>query len=123
MADLSDVEQAIAEAVTAILYPAGSSQSSIVGALCRIYRGWPNSATLNADLNAGIVNVTIGTDNESGRTTTRYLPEWNTLQAQPGAIAFTGDQNFTVAGSAAAGDIVGVLINGVLFASRVQTLD
>ena len=66
MADISDVEQAVADAVTTILYPAGTSQSSIVGALCRVYRGWPNSATLNADLSAGAVNVTVVTDNDFG---------------------------------------------------------
>ncbi len=89
MADISDVEQAVAEAVTAILYPAGSSQSSIIGALCRVYRGWPNSATLNTDLNTGVVNVTIRADNDSGRTTTRYLPEWRTAPAQPGTALWS----------------------------------
>ena len=81
MADISDVEQAMASAATSILYPAGSSQSSIIGVLCRVYRGWPNPATLNTDLAAGMVNVTIITDNDSGRTTTRYLPEWHTTTA------------------------------------------
>jgi hypothetical protein len=123
MADISDVEQAVADAVTAILYPAGSSQSSIIGALCRVYRGWPNSATLNTDLNTGVVNVTIRTDNDSGRTTTRYLPEWRTAPAQPGTVISTQNQSITIAGIPATGDVVGAMIDGVPFAYRVQTGD
>jgi hypothetical protein len=123
MADISDVEQALAEAVSAILYPAGSSQSSIIGALCRVYRGWPNSATLNTDLNAGAVNVTIGVDNDSGRTTTRYLPEWTAASAQPGTVVSAESQTLTIAGHPAAGDVVGAMIDGVALAYRVQTGD
>jgi hypothetical protein len=123
MADISDVEQAVAEAVTSILYPTGSSQSSIVGALCRVYRGWPNSATLNADLNTGTVNITIGADNDSGRTTTRYLPKWKTAPAQPGTVVSAENRTLMIAGSPVAGDVVGTMIDGVAFAYRVQTGD
>jgi hypothetical protein len=123
MADISDVEQAVANAVTSILYPAGSTQSSIVGAFCRVYRGWPNSATLNADLSAGTVNVTIVTDNDSGRTTTRYLPEWQTEASQPGTVAIATDQTITIYGIPAVGDVIGALIDGVTYAYRIQAGD
>src|SRR5208283_3508948 len=98
MADISDVEQAAVNAVSAILYPSGSTQSSFVGALCRVYRGWPNSATLNADLSTGAVNVTVVTDNDSGRTTTRYLPEWQTISSQPSITASTAGQTISISG-------------------------
>jgi hypothetical protein len=123
MADISDVEQAIADAVTSILYPAGTSQSSVVGALCRVYRGWPNSATLNADLASGAVNVTVGADNASGRTTTRYLPSWNNVPAKPGATAATSGQAIVIGGDPATGDVVGAIIDGKPFAYRVQPGD
>jgi hypothetical protein len=123
MADISDVEQALADAVTAILYPEGSSQSSIVGALCRVYRGWPNSATLNADLIAGAVNVTVGAENDSGRTTTRYLPVWQTVTAQAGIMASASGEIITIAGSPAEGDVVGALVDGVPYAYRIGTGD
>jgi hypothetical protein len=119
MADISDVEQAMANTITAILYPTGSSQSSIVGALCRVYRGWPNSATLNTDLGAGVVNVTIITDNDSGRTTTRYLPEWITTTVQPGVTASTIVPTITISGSPVVGDVVGALIDGTAYAYRI----
>jgi hypothetical protein len=123
MADISDVEQAVTDVVTSILYPGGTSQSSIIGALCRVYRGWPNSATLNADLNAGVINVTIGTDNDSGRTTTRYLPTWQTISLQPGTKARATDQSIAISGIPAVGDVVGAIIDGVPYAYRIQTCD
>ena len=123
MADISDVEQAIAAAVTSILYPAGTSQSSIVGALCRVYRGWPNSATLNADLGSGAVNVTVGADNASGRTTTRYLPSWNSAPVQPGATATTSAQAIAIGGDPVTGDVVGAIIDGTPYAYRIQPGD
>lgn len=123
MADIADVEQAVANAITSILYPAGSSQSSIVGALCRVYRGWPNASTLNTDLSAGAVNVTVVTDNEPGRTTTRYLPEWKAIAAQPGVIANATATTITISGSPVAGDVVGALIDGVAYAYRVEEGD
>jgi hypothetical protein len=123
MADISDVEQAVADAVTSVLYPGGSSQSSIIGALCRVYRGWPNSATLNADLSAGAINITVLSDNDSGRTTTRYLPEWQTKPAQPGVMAAVAAQTINIFGDPAVGDVVGALIDGSAYAYRIQAGD
>jgi hypothetical protein len=123
MADISDVEQALADVVTSILYPAGSSQSSIIGALCRVYRGWPNSATLNADLSVGTVNITVLSDNDSGRTTTRYLPEWQNQTAQPGVLTAVAGQTINIFGSPMVGDIIGALIDGSTYAYRVQSGD
>lgn len=123
MADISDVEDAIANIVTEILYPEGSSQASIVGALCRVYRGWPNAGTLNSDLTAGAVNVTVTSDNDSGRTTTRYLPEWQTVAAVPGVIATSSGQTITISGNPALGDVVGVLLDGLAYTYRIQEGD
>jgi hypothetical protein len=123
MADISDVEQAIANTVTSVLYPAGFTHSSIIGTLCRIYRGWPNSATLNADLSAGTVNITVVTDNDSGRITTRYLPEWQALSMAPGVTATTADQTIIISGSPAVGDVIGALIDGAAYAYRIQAGD
>jgi hypothetical protein len=123
MADISDVEQAITESVTNSLYPEGSSQSSVVGVLCRVYRGWPNAATLNSDLSAGIVNVTITSDNESGRTTTRYLPKWQYTPVRPGTTATAAGASLTIGGTPAVGDVVGALIDGSAYVYRIQSGD
>jgi hypothetical protein len=123
MADISDVEQALADMVTTVLYPAGPSQSSIIGMLCRVYRGWPNSATLSADLSAGTVNITVLSDNDSGRTTTRYLPERQIQTAQPGALTAVAGQTINIFGSPTVGDVIGALIDGSAYAYRVQSGD
>lgn len=123
MADIADVEAAIVSSVTACLYPQGLSQSSVVGTLCRVYRGWPNSATLNADLNKNIVNITVVSDAETGRTTTRYLPEWAFTPASPGTIVATTSTSITIAGSPQVGDVVGCLIDGLTYVYRVQSGD
>src|SRR5689334_2024587 len=107
MADISDVEQAVTDAVSSSLYPSGSTQTSIVGALCRIYRGWPNAATLNTDLAAGFINVSIVTDNESGKSTTRYLPDWKYRPLQPGVTATATGSSINVGGTPTVGDVVG----------------
>ena len=123
MADISEVEQALTESVTASLYPEGSAQSSIVGVVCRVYRGWPNAATLNADLGTGIVNVTITPENDSGRTTTRYLPEWQSTPVQPGTTATATAGTVTIGGTPAVGDVVGALIDGSAYVYRIQSGD
>ena len=123
MADVSDVEQALVDLVTGVLYPQGPSQSSIVGVICRIYRGWPNSATLNSDLNSGIVNITISSDNDSGKTTTRYLEKWQVQTVQSGLNLNTSANTLTISGEAAVGDVVGALIDGAPFVYRIMAGD
>jgi hypothetical protein len=119
MADISDVEEAMSFALTSALYPGGTGQSSIVGVLCRIYRGWPNTPTLNTDLTNDVVNVTIVTDNTSGSTTTRYLPAWHTTSVAPGTLVSVDGDTIIFSGDPSAGDLVGVLIDGFAFTYRV----
>ena len=76
MADQSDVEDALVTVVSAALYPTGTDDTSVPGPDCRIYRGWPNSAALDADLAAGKINVTVFPIGATGRTTTRYSEQW-----------------------------------------------
>ncbi len=78
---------------------------------------------MNADLSAGAVNVTVVSDNDSGRTTTRYLPEWQTTSSQPGVTASTTEQTITISGNPAVGDVIGALIDGVAYAYRIQAGD
>jgi hypothetical protein len=123
MADISEIEQALADQVTGLLYPLGSTQCSIIGVTCRIYRGWPNSATLNADLAAGVANVTVVSDNEAGTVTTRYLREWQYNSVVPGVIAEVAGQTISIGGSPQVGDVVGALVDGLAYAYRVSAGD
>lgn len=123
MADISDVEQCIVNAVYATIYPSGANQASIIGSTCRVYRGWPIPANLNADLSAGIVNVTVSPDQAPGQTTTRYLPSWQTRVSPPGTTLTATDGVVSVGGTPQVGDVVGVLVNGTPYVYRILLSD
>ena len=59
MADQSDVEAVLVGLVGAAVYPEGVSAPSVLGRVCRVYRGWPTGALLDRDLAAGHVNITV----------------------------------------------------------------
>ena len=113
MADLSDVENAIVTQVVGALYPNGISQSSVTGATCRVYRGWPSPAALNSDLGAGTVNVTVYPATVPDEVPDRYF---DTVYATIPAIALNATvtgQRVTISGLVGSNQIVGLLIDGV----------
>ncbi|HVZ09329.1 hypothetical protein [Rhodopila sp.] len=123
MADISDVEQALADAVSGVLYPQGISSGSIIGTTCRIYRGWPNALTLNSDLSAGAVNVTVFSDNEVGRLTTRYMDDGSITRVNATMAIETTTQAFSITGNPTTGTVAGVLIDGTPYVYRVEDGD
>lgn len=123
MADISDVEQVFVDKIASALYPGGASQASLFGALCRIYRGWPNAAALNSDLASGVVNITVLADNEPGRNTTRHLPEWRVTSTSPGTTIRAIDGGIVVGGTPAVGDVVGALVDHVAYTYRIRAGD
>ena len=123
MADISDIEQVFADNIASAIYPEGTSQASVLGTLCRIYRGWPNAATLTWDLTSGIINITILADNESGHNTTRYLSEWKVTPTIPGTNIYATGQVIYVGGTPVVGDVVGALIDQVAYTYRVRAGD
>lgn len=94
MADTADIERALVALCANTLFPAGNysnnalAQSSVVVAppglpsgiptplVCRLYRGWPGTDTLNTDLASGCAHVSIYPSAGSGRNTTRFLTKW-----------------------------------------------
>lgn len=118
MADQSDVEEALVNIATAALYPNGTAQPSIPGPDCRIYRGWPNPTALDADLSAGVVNVTVFPVGGSTRTTTRYSEQWIGAPVQPTLTVLTAGSTVTFGGTADLGQIAGILADGTGYAYR-----
>ena len=117
MADESDVEVALVAAIAGAIYPNGTGSAAVGGTACRIARGEPNAEALNADLAAGIANVTVLLVDRLSRNTTRYGTAWQAAAIQPaptltvsmaGAVA-------TFAGAGGAGAIVGVRALGQAF--------
>ena len=123
MADEADVEVALVNVVAAALYPNGISGASVPGPDCRIYRGWPISAALDADLAAGTVNVTVFPSAGMGRTMTRFMEQWIGAPAVPTLTTSVAGTTVSFAGSADVGQIAGILVDGASYAYRTQVGD
>ena len=124
MAELSDVETALTTLLEGALYPLGTEAPSILGVLTRVYRGWPNPATLNTDLAAGTVNITIFPDPRPQRNTTRYIdrPQPAALVSPTLTVTVSGPAA-TFGGTAVLGQVAGLLIDNAAFAHRTQSGD
>lgn len=123
MADLSDVENALLGLIAGALYPNGADALPLTGTLSRVYRGWPEAASLDADLAAGYVNVTVFPE-PGGRNTTRYLNEWLlAAQVKPTlSVEVVGD-SVTFGGNAASGQLAGILLDGATYVHPTEPAD
>ena len=119
----SDVEIALALLASTALYPNGETAASAIPATVRIYRGWPNTAALDADLGAGRVNVTIFPVPEATTVTTRYLADWLPDPVVPTLSATVAGVSATFAGSASPGQLAGVLVGGASYVHRTVAGD
>src|SRR5690606_17442980 len=114
MADLSDVEDALLRLAAGVLYPEGPAAPSILGSTLRLYRGWPQGATLDADLAAGIAHVSIFPEARPQAVTTRFADRWEVVDAPPPGLSITvAGHSATVAGSAHAGQVAGLMVGGI----------
>lgn len=124
MADQSDVENALTQLVGGAIYPQGTNAPSILGVTCRIYRGWPNAAALNADLAANRVNVTVFPDARQQLNTTRWSAEF--MPAAPVAPTLTvsvAGRTATFGGSAGPGQVAGLLADNLAVVHRIEVGD
>lgn len=118
MADVSDVERALVSQAALGLglpdpYVPGSYVASPAAGnvSCRVFRGWPVANQLDADLAAGKVNVSVFPLPNMVRLTTRYFPEWKSLDDSPPTLTFTtSGRAVTFAGSADVGQVAGILM-------------
>lgn len=123
MADISDVENALVTAIEAAVYPNGTGQPSAIGAPCRVYRGWPVAPALDADLAAGVVNISVvpGTRTQN---TTRFPLEWETISLPvPTITVATVPPTVTFGGVAGAGNLCGIRANGTAYAYAAAPTD
>jgi hypothetical protein len=123
MADLHHVEEALVARTLAALYPDGTAEPSIIQATCRVYRGWPIAAALNADLAAGQVNVTVYPDSTPGRVTTRYSPTWPTDIAAGTLNLTVADLTVDISGVTAPNQVAGLLVDDRAYVYRIQPGD
>lgn len=119
MADQAEVEQALAEAIAGALYPEGAGAASAVGSVCRVYRGWPVSASLEADLVQGIVHATVQPVKGSVKDTTRFSSEWQGAAGPCPLVAEVDGERVRFSGQAGPGMVAGVRVDGRAYAWRV----
>ncbi len=124
MADQADVENALAAIVANTLYPDGVGVPSVTGNVCRIYRGFPNTPALDADLAAGVVNVTVMAGTGAVKNVTRYPRRLVSVApvAQVLSVAVVG-LAAVFSGSCAVGQLAGIKVNGVVYPYAVQGND
>jgi len=123
MADQSDVESALVSSASVALYPGGVGAGSVPGPECRVYRGWPQPAALDADLLAGKINVTVFPAGGSGKTTTRYSEQWMGTPSRPSMTVMVSGNSVTFGGTAAPGQLAGVLVDNQSYVYRTQEGD
>ena len=125
MADQSDVEAAPVGVIGGALYPDGvTGPCAVSGATCRIYRGWPMPAALDADLLAGVANISVAAVDGHALNTTRWPDKWIAqTQTQPTLSAVVSGQSVTLGGIAAQGQVVAVIADSAWAAWRVRASD
>jgi hypothetical protein len=124
MADQSDVETALVSTITNILYPNGVSAAGLLAQSVRIYRGWPNTASLRTDLAAGTLNVTVFPKADTSRNTTRWADGVvQTGSAVPALTVSVSGNHATFTGSAEIGQLAGLLVDAMSVVHRTVTGD
>jgi hypothetical protein len=125
MADQSDVETALVGVVGGALYPSGLfAQCVVPGAVCRIYRGWPVPAALDADLAAGTTNISVVAVGGQSRNTTRWPDAWiPQTQTVPTLTATVNGDAVTFGGTGGAGQVAAVIADTAWAAWRLQATD
>jgi len=123
MADLQDVQDALAGLIAGGIYPNGASQPSVTGGAVRIYAGWPTAAKLDADLRNSVAHVTVYSQ-DGERNTNRYLEPWGELSRGAKTIGATiSGVALTLTGTVATPQVVTALVNGKGYSYPVQDGD
>jgi hypothetical protein len=128
MADQSDVENVLVQAISAILYPGGVPEgplpASAITAPARIYRGWPNGDALDKDLAAGILNVSIFPPNGMERNVTRYGSDWQITQPPVNTLTATVSGGaVTIGGTVSTPQNIAIKLNRKAYLYGVQNTD
>jgi phage tail sheath gpL-like len=123
MADLTDVENALVALIAQAVYPNGTALPSVAAIPVKVYAGWPAAAQLDADLRAGIANVSVfPTDSE--QNTTRYPKTWQTVAVNaPTLTLAVNAQSVTVGGAVSTPCNLALLVSGKNYVYAVQATD
>jgi hypothetical protein len=124
VADLADVEKALLLIIQAAVYPNGVASASIVNATVTIYRGWPISAQLDADLAAGKCHISVFSPPGMERNTTRYPRSEEVVTKPTHTLAATVNGNqITIGGAVSTPQNIVILCGNQAFPYQVQSND
>lgn len=124
MADQVDVEVALASLVANALYPNGTAAPSVTGATYRVYRGYPASPVLDADIAAGVTHVSVTPVGGEVKNVTRYPRIWQEVEPVPATLSVNVNGFVAAfAGACAVGQLAGILVDGTAFSYAVQLTD
>lgn len=105
------------------VYPNGTGQTPATGYPCRVYRGWPAPANLDADLKAGKVNISVY-PLAPEQNLTRYAPGWQELPRAAATLTVSASgQTVTFGGTPSSPLNAAVLVNGKAYVYPVQPND
>lgn len=112
MADITDVGNALVSICASAIYPNGIGQQPASGVQAKIYQGWPDPATLQADLAAHTAHVSVSPAAQD-KVTTRRNPEWQQLIAPaPTLVATVAGTTITLSGTVTVPQAVALLVDG-----------
>lgn len=129
MADISDVEHAIVDALAASLFPSqaysdGAVAMSAAGEDARLFRGWPLGADLDQDMRDGVTNVTVYPVPGMGRNSSRFLQRELSRSKAPQTLAATvSGSSVTFSGTGSAAHLAGVGFGAKGYAYRLLPTD
>jgi hypothetical protein len=118
MADLSDVEIALAQMVSAAIYPNGVDAPSATGIEVSVFTGWPSETQVNAAVKSSPATAIVSIIEKRGvnRLISHFSSEWYPLSTNPAPTLSASVNDETVTFS---GDLSGVPINIAIIAGSV----
>ncbi len=125
MTDIIDVENTLVNLVAGVVYPTGTSNPSIVGHDIIVYPGWPDPATLDADLKVNKSHISVFPMPGMDANTTRFLAQMTPKTSIPAAqLTMTLASNkITIGGAINAGEAACANVNYQAYAYGVLASD
>jgi hypothetical protein len=128
MATLSDLRAAIAAVIGGLLYPSGipagtNPPSPVAGAPVRVFQGRPEREGLDADMTAGIVDVSVYVLPGAVNTSRYPVVDVPIAMSPPSLVWTVSGTSATLGGTVATPQNVGLLVDNQVFLYAVQPAD
>jgi hypothetical protein len=128
MATISDLRAAISQIVGGILYPAGvpagtTAASPVAGCPVRVFQGWPERQAIDADMAAGIADISAYIKPGSTNTSRYPVVDVPISITAPTLVWSVTGQTATLSGEVSTRQNVGLLVDHRAYIYAVQPAD